>query len=175
MKDLRPGLNPRCLIDLMQTAIERCRLDLSGTIVLTEAASGAYVVTPVLAAMAGAVRVFAITRSTPYGSVEDVATQTEELARRAGVDGRLIIVTEKTAAVVSQADIVTNSGHVRPIDSAMVRMMKPSAVIPLMYEAWDSAREMWTWRPVVGVGSQWPEQTKVTRRWTSSVTWAPWR
>jgi hypothetical protein len=105
--------------------------------VMTEAASGAYVVTPVLAAMAGAGRVFALTRSTPHGSVEDVASQTEELARRAGVEGRLSIVTEKTAVVVSQADIVTNSGHVRPIDRATVRMMKPSAVIPLMYEAWE--------------------------------------
>jgi hypothetical protein len=137
MSDARPGLNPRRLIGLMRAAIERCRLDLSGTIVLTEAASGAYMVTPVLAAMAGASRVFGLTRSTPYGSAEEITARTLELARQAGVEGHLSVVTEKTASVVFQADIVTNSGHVRPIDAAMVREMKPSAVISLMYEAWE--------------------------------------
>ena len=52
MSDMRPGLDPRRLIRLMSAAIGRCGLDLSGLTVLTEAASGAYVVTPVLAAMA---------------------------------------------------------------------------------------------------------------------------
>src|SRR5207248_11612591 len=35
------------------------------------------------------------------------------------------------------ADIVTNSGHVRPLDRELVGWMKRSAVIPLMYEAWE--------------------------------------
>ena len=37
----RPGLNACRLVALMQAAIERCQLDLSGRTVLTEAASGA--------------------------------------------------------------------------------------------------------------------------------------
>ena len=39
--------------------------------------------------------------------------------------------------MVAQADIITNSGHVRPIDAEMIGWMKPTAVIPLMYEAWE--------------------------------------
>ena len=42
-------------------AIRRCELDLSGARLLTEAATGAYVVTPVLAAEAGA-EVWAVAR-----------------------------------------------------------------------------------------------------------------
>ena len=57
MPDSRPGLNPLRLVRLMRQAVARCELDLSGAVVLTEAASGAYVVTPVLAALAGAARV----------------------------------------------------------------------------------------------------------------------
>jgi hypothetical protein len=34
--------------------------------------------------------------------------------------------------------VVTNSGHVRPIDEAMVALMKPTAVVPLMFEAWEA-------------------------------------
>ena len=56
MKHCSPGLNPQRLVRLMREAVERCELDLSGKVILTEAATGAYVVTPVLAAMADAER-----------------------------------------------------------------------------------------------------------------------
>jgi hypothetical protein len=136
-QDLRPGLHPRRLGLLMRQAIERCALDLSGRVVLTEAASGAYVVTPVLAAMAGARRVYAVTRSTAFGTAEDVVAQTLELANVVGVAQRLEITTRKSREHVAEADIVTNSGHVRPLDAETIAWMKPEAVIPLMYESWE--------------------------------------
>lgn len=136
-QDLRPGLDPRRLALLMRQAIERCRLDLSGRVVLTEAASGAYVVTPVLAAMAGARRVYAVTRSTAYGTADEISAQTLELAAQVGVVERIEITTRKSREHVADADIVTNSGHVRPIDAETIAWMKPGAVVPLMYEAWE--------------------------------------
>jgi hypothetical protein len=132
-----PGLHPRRLATLMRRAVERCRLDLSGRVVLTEAASGAYVVTPVLAAMAGARRVHAITRSTAHGTVEEVTAQTLELAAQCDVAERIEITTRKSLERVAEADIVTNSGHVRPLDAETISWMKPGAVVPLMYEAWE--------------------------------------
>src|SRR5712692_5740796 len=132
-----PGLHPKRLLPLMEAAIERCRLDLSGAVVFTEAASGPYVVTPLLAALAGAKKVFALARTTGYGSREDVASQTFELADLFGGRGRIEIVSEKSFDVLRQADIVTNSGHLRPLDAKTIRALKPTAVIPLMYEAWE--------------------------------------
>ena len=132
-----PGLNPQRLVQLMATAVERCHLDLRGAVVLTEARTGAYIVTPILAAMAGASHVLAVTRSTRYGSVEQVCEQTLHLAELAGVNGGIEVVSAKTATLVAQADIITNSGHVRPLDAIMIGWMKPTAVIPLMYEAWE--------------------------------------
>jgi hypothetical protein len=132
-----PGLNPRRLVGLMRAAIDRCALDLSGFVVFTEAASGAYAVTPVLAAMAGAKHVFALAKSTRYGSMESVAEKTLALAIHAGVNGRVEALAERARTSVAQADIVTNSGHVRPIDAEMISMMKPTSVIPLMYETWE--------------------------------------
>ena len=137
MSDNRPGLNPGRLLTLMQAAIQRCELNLQHATVLTEAASGAYVVTPVLAAMAGAKQVFAITRTSRYGTVEQVREQTQQLAKLAGVSGCIEVITNKSRDIVAQADIITNSGHLRPIDAKMVSWMKPTAVIPLMYEAWE--------------------------------------
>jgi hypothetical protein len=135
--NVRPGLDPRRVAALIDAAVERCRLDLTGKIVLTEGACGAYAVTPVLAARAGADRVYAMTRSTSHGTIEEVTTQTLELARLAGVRDRIEIVAGRSPSVVAQADIITNSGHVRPIDREMISWMKSSAVVSLMYEAWE--------------------------------------
>jgi hypothetical protein len=134
--DLRPGLDPRRLTRLMSAAIERCGLDLSGLTVLTEAASGAYVVTPVLAAMAGA-EVHALAAATAYASSEQISELTTDLAEVAGVLNRIELAVRKDPDLVGAADIITNSGQVRPIDAEMVAQMKPSAVVPLMYESWE--------------------------------------
>lgn len=137
MSDRRIGLNPHRLVALMRQAIERCDLQLHNTTVLTEAATGAYAVTPVIAAMAGAKKVIALTQNSRYGTIEDVIAQTQQLAQIAGVEGRIEFATSKTADLVAQADIITNSGHVRPLDAETIAQMKPTAAIGLMYEAWE--------------------------------------
>jgi hypothetical protein len=131
-----PGLEPRRLVRLMGTAIERCRLDLTGLAILTEAASGSYIVTPVLAAMAGGT-VYALAASTKYATAEELRKSTLELARMAGVADRVTLAERKEPATIGDVDIVTNSGQVRPIDAQMVAQLKPSCVVSLMYEAWE--------------------------------------
>jgi hypothetical protein len=121
----------------MAAAVARCRLDLNGAVVVTEAASKAYVVTPVLAALAGAKEVYALSRTTRHGTAEAVCDETIRLANMAGVADLIRFPPCRTRGVFRQADIVTNSGHVRPIDAKIVSWLKPGAVIPLMYEAWE--------------------------------------
>jgi hypothetical protein len=135
-RSARPGLDGRRLVRLMTAAVERCQLDLAGQVVLTEAASGAYAVTPVLAALAGA-QVYALAGATRYATAPELAAGTAELARLAGVADQIELIPAKTPEVVGAAGIVTNSGQVRPIDAAMVGQLKSSAVIPLMYESWE--------------------------------------
>ena len=137
LKDIRPGLNPARMKRLMTEAIERCELDLNGLTVLTEAATGSYIVTPVLAAMAGARRVLAVARTNRYGAAEETSAQTEALAELAGQGGRIEYIPGVNRELVQEADIVTNSGNVRPITAEFVDWMRPDAVIPLMYESWE--------------------------------------
>jgi hypothetical protein len=108
--------------------------------VFTEAATGAYVVTPILAALAGAKRVIALSRTSSHGTVAVVTEHTRHIAELAGVNQAIDIVTEKTREDVADADIITNSAHVRPLDATMVGWMKSTAVVPLMYEAWEFRR-----------------------------------
>ncbi len=130
-------LSPERLAPALTAAIERCDLDLTDRTVLTEAASGAYVVTPLLAALAGARRVYAVTRDSRWGTAEAVRRETEDLARALGVADRVRVVASRAHELAGEADLVTNSGHLRPLDRALVERLRPTAVIPLMYEAWE--------------------------------------
>src|SRR4030066_1049351 len=117
--------------------IKRLDLDLSGKTVLTEAATGAYVLTPIIAALAGA-EVYAYTKSTKYGSVERVKKQIYSVLEEFEiVDPLLHVIDFLTPEIISKVDIITNSGHLRPLNEDKLKYAKSSVVIPLMYEAWE--------------------------------------
>jgi hypothetical protein len=139
--DRRPGLNPPRLLNLMRLAVRRLELDLGGRTVVTEAATGAYGVTPVLAGLAGARRVWALARDSRYGSAEQAGSHIRLLATFAGVEDRVELVSSKADIGLAEADLVTNSGHLRPLDVSTIRRMKPGAAISLMYEAWELRAE----------------------------------
>ena len=121
----------------IEEAVKRLNLDLAGKVVLTEAATGAYIVTPVIAALAGA-EVYAYTRDTKYGSVAEVRKHTNELLEQFEErDLKVTIIDSLGPDILAKADIITNSGHLRPLDSEKLQYAKKNAVIPLMYEAWE--------------------------------------
>ncbi|HEX8723387.1 MAG TPA: hypothetical protein VF736_22405 [Pyrinomonadaceae bacterium] len=112
-------------------------LDLGGLTVMTEAATGHYLHTPLLAALAGARKVYAVTADSRYGTREEVGGLTAEAARRLGVAGRVEVLFGKSREAVGESDVITNSGFVRPITREVVSWMKPTAVVPLMWETWE--------------------------------------
>ena len=135
----RAGIyNPLRLAKLMRETIANLELNLSGMTVLTEAASGAYVVTPIIAALSGADRVLALTRDSQYGSADEVIEQTRALCALLRVpEEQIEIYRERSNHLFAGADIVTNLGFVRPIDAPAVASMKTTAVVPLMCEGWE--------------------------------------
>jgi hypothetical protein len=111
-------------------------LDLRGLHVLTEAATGPYSATPVIAAAAGAT-VTAVAKASHHGSVADAIGHVMQLASELRVAGQIRITESLSASDIGSADIATNSGHLRPLDAAFISQMKPGAAIPLMYESWE--------------------------------------
>lgn len=136
-----PGFTPLRMAALMRAAIARSGLDLSGMTVLTEAASGAYAATPVIAALAGAERVHAVGRDTAYGMVAEIRAQIAALAAAAGAGDRITVHDGDPAACAAMcaaaADLVTNSGHLRPIGARIIDRLPARSVIALMYETWE--------------------------------------
>lgn len=124
-------------VSYLRDLIAVIQLDLSGFTVYTEAASGPYCVTPSIAALAGAANVYALARDSRFGPAQEAAETVLRFAAQCGIQNRVQVVYQKRPEHLAQADIVTNSGHLRPIDEMTVVCLKPTAVVPLMYEAWE--------------------------------------
>lgn len=126
---------------LIQKAQKKFNLNLSGLKVLTEAATGYYVLTPIIATLSGAEKVYAMTRDSKYGSVKTISKTTFSLAKKWGVDQKIDILLSRDDERIGEADIVTNLGFVRPINRELISRMKETAVIPLMFETWEFREE----------------------------------
>lgn len=129
--------NPQRIEYLIQKSINTLELDLSDLVVLTEAASRFYAVTPIIAAMASAKKVIAFTRDSRFATAEDVIAQTTALRTLCHAPDVIEVHTQRDLSLFTQADIVTNLGFVRPIDAEVIAHMKPTASISLMHEAWE--------------------------------------
>jgi len=126
------------VLDSVRQRITALGLDLSGLTVITEAATGHYATTAVIAALAGAKRVIARTRDTArHGSAREAAAATLSLAGEALVADRITIVKRIEDTHLAACDILTNTGNLRPITRAVIEHLPARAVVALMYEAWE--------------------------------------
>ncbi len=121
-------------------SIEAFQLNLKGIVVLTEAATGYFAVTPAIALLAGAEEVICLTKDSPYGSAKEAIRQTQNLIHTAGFRQEPEYYTDLSVCPVHKADVVTNLGFVRPLDRSFIERMKKKAVISLMWEPWELRR-----------------------------------
>ena len=122
---------------LIEEAVASLDLDLAGLSVYTEAATGGFAATAATAIAAGADTVYALATDSSYGTATEAQDHTERLTNRVGDGGRLVFRNRKRRTDVVVADIVTNTGFVRPIDEQMVDWLSGESAIPLMYEPWE--------------------------------------
>lgn len=124
------------LKEKLQHIIQDLNIQLENECILTEAASGAYACTPVLAAIAGA-EVHAFARDSKYGSAIECIGEVQVLAELFGVLDRIHFHIEKNEMPWERATVVTNSGALRPLDGNILERVSSSCRIPLMFEAWE--------------------------------------
>lgn len=132
-------MNDQELKEKIANIIWDINLNLSGRVVITEAANGPYCVTPLMAAMAGA-RVFALAQPSAYGSVDDIFDYLQPKVEFFGLNS-IFFLEELSSDILKQADIITNSGHLRPLNEKKLKHLKSGCVIPLMYEKWELREE----------------------------------
>jgi hypothetical protein len=123
---------------LIYEYINRFKIELKDLVVFTEVGSDYYLFTPIICSLAGAQKVFAITRDSRWGKAADIEKQLFAHAEERQCESPIQMIRKKSKTVISKCDIVMNSGFVRPIDEQMISWMKPTAVVPLMWETWES-------------------------------------
>jgi hypothetical protein len=120
----------------IRRALAELELDLSGATVLTEAATGPFAATAVIASLAGAESVHAVARPSRHGSVEEAHAQVMRLAGSAGADR--IELHRRRDEVPAGIDVLTNLRAVRPVDRELLPLLSEHGAVSLMYEAWEA-------------------------------------
>ncbi len=145
--------------------VEKTQLNLSGLNLYTEAATGNYNISAALGVLAGARAVHCVARSNRFGSAQLAISQTNELVESVqNVNGTQVTYSEgHDYMALAEADIITNSNPLRPLDEVAIKAMKKGGVISLMYEPWEyrqgdidleAAQEKNVW--IVGVNEMHP-------------------
>lgn len=124
------------MIKKIKNSIAKFKLNLKGKIILTEATTGNFVVTPIIAALAGA-NVYAYTRNSKYGTISEVKKQIYDLASQLNVKDSIKIITDFSEIDFKKIDILTNTGFLRPIKRNIIEKLSSKCVIPLMWEPWE--------------------------------------
>lgn len=127
-------------LNIIRDVISKLQLDLHGRAVLTEAGSGLFVYTPVIALLARAENVFVWTKDSQYGKADDIIEECKSILKIAGIDiaKAVFVKNERPVEHIRQSNIITNSGHIRPLDNGFLINVNPEqTVIPLMYEKWE--------------------------------------
>jgi hypothetical protein len=106
-------------------------------VVLTEAGTNLFALTPVLAVHAGASRVYTVSLDSPWGSAASAHAEVDGLRRALGAPDRIVPVTRPEDVALEHADLVTNLGWVRPLDAPKIGRMRAGAAIAAMCEAWE--------------------------------------
>lgn len=118
-------------------SINKVNLDLKGFTVLTEAATGYWQFTPFIAAFANADTILCKLKNTKYGKPHEIKKNYENLISYFNLKQNFKFFESSNDDIISTADIVTNSGNVRPINAKFIKKMKKTGIISLMWEPWE--------------------------------------
>lgn len=122
-------------------AVGALNLNLAGLTILTEAASNIFVVAPLIALAGQAKKVYALCQSSQYGKFKTIAKNTYRMAQKMGLEiPRLSVITKNKFKAHKEINIITNLGHVRPLDKKVLPLFQRGTVISYMCEDWEYRR-----------------------------------
>ncbi len=133
-------MNKRPIKIIMDT-IEKLSLNLNGKTVLTEVGTGNYLYTPIIPAIAGAKRVYAVAKNTKYGNAEETINKCRIILNELNLNQVEFFIDTVPSAELGNVEIITNSGNLRPINENILKFCSSKVVIPLMFEAWEFREE----------------------------------
>lgn len=144
--------------EIISNSIAKIDLRLDGLTILTEAATGNWIFTPFIAGMAKAKEIICFTKDSKYGNSKKIIENFNKLTKFFGFENLISVHEKLTNELIHKADIITNSGLLRPINKKIIDSMKNTAIISLMWEPWEfrpediDLNECWKKQiPILGV------------------------
>jgi hypothetical protein len=127
------------IFSIIRNTISILKIDLSGLNILTEAGSGYFIFTPLIASLAGANHIYVWTKDSDYGSAVAIQNEFNTILKLMNLEDNFSwALNERPANHINQADIITNLGFVRPLNREFISEIKnPDAAISLMCESWE--------------------------------------
>ncbi len=123
---------------LIKRLIKQLDLNLKGYKVLTELASNAYFFTPLIALMAGADQVYIWCKDNAYGKADELKQDFDDLIRAHNLPANYEISSNcRNNEHIASADIITNLGNIKPLNTDFIAKTKSNISVPLMYDAWE--------------------------------------
>ena len=126
------------VLSAIKKYVAKLDLDLTGYSVLTEVGYGLYSYIPIIPLVAGAKRVMAWTRDSENERGDVNIKNCNSILEKLDFCGRIDFYNgafEQTH--LETADLITNSGFLRPLNQDKLKHVQDFAVIPLMYESWE--------------------------------------
>ncbi len=125
-------------ITIINNTINELNLKLTDLNVLTEVGSNNYLFTPIIPALANANKVFAWVNNSKYGNGAEIIENCMKVLNELGLNNVEFSLNERNPNHIIEADIITNSGFVRPLDRNLLSfVIKRNVAIPIMFEAWE--------------------------------------
>ena len=124
-------------IRLANRFIKELKLDLKGYTIITELGSNSYMLTPIIAALAGAEKVIALVSDSSYGRSDEVILSFNENFPESVYQNKIKIKKKLVKDDYVNARIITNSRPLRPIDNLKIKSFSPNTVVLLMYDIWE--------------------------------------
>lgn len=124
-------------VRIIKKHITHLQVDLTNEVVLTETGSNYYVYMPIIAALCGAKKVYALAKDSSYGKASDHIAVCSQLANQLQLSQIEFFENQLSDEVFVDTTIVTNSGALRPLTADFLAQFKQSIVLPLMFEAWE--------------------------------------
>ena len=125
------------IIRIINQEIKNLNLDLSGLNIITELGSNGYMLGPLIATLAGAKKVTTLTKDSFFGKSDEIINGFKAFFPDEEYQNKIDTKIELTDKDFKSADIITNTGFLRPIDTSIIEILRPNVVIPLMYDKWE--------------------------------------
>lgn len=119
--------------------ISHYQLNLEEHTVLTEIGTNEYAYLPEICLRSGAKKVIALVKDSSFSSASALIKEYKQSPFYKKFKDKILIVSDikECSMFLNQVTLITNSGHLRPINQNILSLVSKNCIVALMYDIWE--------------------------------------